>query len=87
MFLALVLGVDEDVIEIYYYENVELFYQNLIGIILEYDRHVSQSKRHDLVIEVAIVDLKGGLPFVTFSNSYLIIGISQVELGETPSLA
>ena len=38
MFLVLVLGIDEDIIEVYYHKNVELFYQNLVDIALESGR-------------------------------------------------
>ena len=86
MFFALVFGIDEDVIEVYYYENVEFFYQDLIDIALEYDQCVSQSKRHYLVLKMVVAGFESYLSFIAFPNFYLIVGIGQVELGKTSSL-
>ncbi len=44
VFFAFVLGVDEDVIEVYYYENVELLCQDLVDITLKCGRCIDQSK-------------------------------------------
>ena len=87
MLLALVLSVDEDVIKVYYHENVELLSQDLIDIALERGWCIGQSKRHDLVLKVAIAGLEGYCPFVSFPNPHLIVGISQIKLGESSSLA
>ncbi len=80
-----VLGVDKDVIEVHYDKNVKLFYQDLIDITLECGRCVSQSKGHHLVLEMAIAGPEGRLPFVSFPNPYSMVGIGQIELGETSS--
>ena len=82
MFFAFALSIDKDVIQVYYHKNVELFCQNLIDINLKYGWYVSQSKRHNLVLKVAIVGLESCLPFVFFSNSHLMVGISQIKLGK-----
>ena len=78
-------NVDEDVIKIYYYKNVEFFCQNLIDIALEYNWCIGQSKWHHLVLKMAIAGPKGRLLFIAFPDSYLIIGISQIKLGEMSS--
>ncbi len=83
MLFALVLSIDEDVIKIHYYEDVKLFGQNLIDITLKRGRYVGQSERHDLVLEMAVAGVEGRLPFVTFPDPHLMIGIGQIELGET----
>ncbi len=82
MFFALILGVDEDVIEVHYDKNIELLYQNLVDVALECDRCVSQSKRYYLVLEMAIASLEGRLLFVAFPDSHSMVNIGQVELGE-----
>ena len=87
MFLALVLGVDEHVIEVHYHENIELLCQNLGHIILERGRCIGQSKRYDLVLEVAIAGPESRLLFVAFSDLHSIVGIGQVKLGKIPSSA
>ena len=87
MFFALILDVDEDVIEVHYYKNVKLFCQNLVDITLERGRCVGQSIKYHLVLKMAIAGPKGRLLFVAFSDPHLIVGIGQVKLDEMPSLA
>ncbi len=82
---AFVLGVDEDIIEVYFDKNVELFCQDLVDITLKRGRRVGQSKRHDLIFEITIAGLEGRLPFVAFPDPYSMIGISQIELGGASS--
>ncbi len=67
---ALALGVDEDVIEIHYHENVELLCQDLVDVTLKRGRCVSQSKRHDLVLEMAVAGPEGRLPLIAFPDSH-----------------
>ncbi len=75
MLFALALSVDEDVIEIHYYKDVELLGQNLVDVILKCDRSVGQSKRHDLVVKMSVAGPEGRLPFVTFPNPHSMVGI------------
>ncbi len=82
---ALVLGLDEDVIEVHYHKNVKLLDQDLVDITLKHDRRVGQSKRHDLIFEMTIAGPEGHLSFITFPDSYLMVGIDQIELGEMSS--
>ncbi len=85
MLFALVLSVDKDVIEVHYYEDVELFCQDLVDVTLKRDWYVGQSKRHDLILEMTIVGPKCRLPFVSFPNPHLMVVIGQIQLGEMPS--
>ena len=75
MLFVFTLGVDKDVIKVHYHENVKFFCQDLVDIALEYNRYIDQSKRDHLELEMAIADLKSRLPFVSFTNPYLMIGI------------
>ncbi len=77
---AFVLGIDEDVIKVYYDKNVELLYQNLVDIVLECGRYVGQFKRHDLIFKVTIVGSEDHLPFIAFPDLHLMVDISQIEL-------
>ncbi len=79
---ALTFSIDEDVIEIHYHENVELLGQEFVDITLKCDRCVGQSKRHDLILEIAIAGPEGRFSFIAFPDPYSIIGIGQIELGE-----
>ncbi len=86
MFFAFTLGVDEDVIEVYYHKNVELFCHDLVDIALKRGRCVGQSKRHDLIFEMTITGPKSRLPFIIFPDLHSMVGIGQIKLGETSSL-
>ncbi len=83
---ALVLSVDEDVIEIHYHENVELLGQDLVDVSLKRSLCVGQSERYDLILEMAIAGPEGRLPFIAFLDPHSMVGIGQIELGETLSL-
>ncbi len=85
MLFALVLGVDEDVIEVHYYENVEFVCQDLVDITLKRDQRVGQFKRHDLIYNVTIAGPEGRLLFIVFPDLHSMVGIGQIELGETSS--
>ncbi len=82
---AFAFSIDENVIEVHYNKNVELFCQDLIDVTLKRDRYVGQSKRHELVHKVAIAGPESRLLFVAFLDPYLMVGIGQIELGEASS--
>ena len=85
MLFGFAFSIDEDVIEVHYYKNIEFFCQNLNNVALKHSRCIGQSKKHDQVFKVAIADLEDHLPFIVFPNSYLMVGISQIKLGKTSS--
>ncbi len=85
MLFALTLSVDEDVIEIHYYKDVELLDQDLVDVTLKHGRCIGQSERHDLVFEMAIADPEGRLPFVTFPDPHSMVGIGQIKLHKPSS--
>ncbi len=83
IFFALALGVDEDVIEVYYHKKIELLCQDLVDVTLKRGWCVGQSKRHDLIFEMAIAGPESRLPFIAFRDPHLMVGIGQIELSET----
>ncbi len=85
MLFALVFSVDEDVIEVDYHEDVELLCQDFVDVTLKRGRCIGQFERHDLVLKMTIVGLEGHLPFVSFFDPHSMVGIGQIELGETLS--
>ena len=85
MFSTLALSIDEDVIKVHYHKNIELLCQDLVDIILEYGQCIGQSKKHNLVLEMAIVGPESRLLFVSFSNLHLMISIGQIKLGKPSS--
>ncbi len=70
MLFAIAFNINEDVIKVHYLENVELLCQDLINIALECGRYVSQSKKHNLVLKVAIAGLENRLLFVAFLDPH-----------------
>ncbi len=54
MLFALTLGIDEDVIKVYYHKNVELLRHYFVDITLKDGWRIGQSKRHDLIFKVTI---------------------------------
>ncbi len=85
MFFAFAFSVDKNVIKIHYYSNVKLLCQDLIDIALEWGRGIDQSKKHYLILEMAIASPESCFLFVAFSDPHLMIDISQIKLGETSS--
>ena len=84
---ALILGVDEDIIQIHNDKNIELFREDLIDVALECCQSVGQSKRHYLIFEVAVSGPESSLPLISFANSHPVIGTGEVELGKPPCLS
>ena len=84
--LTFAFGVDEDVIEIHYHENVKLLCQDLVDIALKCGRCIGQSKKYYLVLEITVAGLEGHFPFIAFFDPHSMIGIGQVKLSETLSL-
>ena len=86
MFFTFPFDIDKDIIKVYYYENIKLLCQDLIDVALEYDWYIGQSKKHHLVLEIAIAAPKGRFPFIVFHDPHLIVGVSEIQLGKTLSL-
>ena len=86
MTFSLVPGIDENIIQIYNDKDIELFRKIFIDITLEYCQSISQSKKHYLIPKVTKSGLKSRFLLISFTNSYLVIGTSEVKLGKPPSL-
>ena len=87
MTTALIFSINKDVIQIYDDKDIELFCQDLIDVILEADRSVGSSERYYLVLKMTISGLKSYFPLITFFDSHLVIGTSQIQLGKPPYLS
>ncbi len=74
-------------VQVYNNKNIKLFYQDLVDISLKCGWCNSQSKKHYLVLEIAIAGFKSCFLILIFSNLYLIISIDEVKLDKTISLA
>ena len=82
MFFVFVFGINKDVIKVHYYKNIELPYQDFINIALEHDQCIGQSKKHYLVLKMALAALESHLLFITFPDPHSIVGVGKIELGK-----
>ena len=80
--LVNVFVINQDVIKVYNDRNIKVFYQGFVDIALEVSRVIKKTEKYHLVLEMAMPHLKSCFLFVTFSNSYLIICICQVQLSK-----
>ena len=85
MLLAFTFGIDKDIIKVYYHKNVKFLCQDLIDTALECGRCISQSKKHHLILKMAIATPKCCFLFIAFLDPHLIIKVGKIGLGETLS--
>ena len=78
MWLAEVLGIDQNVISIHHNKDIKLFSKDFVKKNLKTGQCIGKTKRYDLVLEVAISDTKSHFLLVIFSDFYLIIGNSEI---------
>ncbi|MFS7995869.1 hypothetical protein Hanom_Chr12g01123131 [Helianthus anomalus] len=78
--LLLTLRIDQDVVDEYYNELVQIRLAYSVHQIHEYCGCVCQPKRHDQKLIVPISSPKGCLRDILFSNSQLVISRSQINL-------
>ncbi len=82
MRLSWILSIDQDIVQVHYNKDIELFSKNLVDIALTIGGCIEKAERHYLVLKVAVSGAKGRLPFVTFLNLHSMIGTSQIQLGK-----
>lgn len=80
--LTWVFSGNEDVIQVYDNENVQLFGQNLVDLTLKTGRYIEKPKGHDLMLEIAVPGPEGGFPVIAFSNSHPVVGVGEVQLSK-----
>ena len=85
MLFIIAFDIDKDVIEVHYHKNVKFFCQDLVDIALERSQYVGQSKKHYLVLKMAIAGFESRFLFIVFPNPHLIIGICQIKLDKISS--
>ena len=80
--LTFIFGVDDNIIEVHYHKNVKILCQDLVDIVLKCSRYIGQSKKHHLVLEMAIAALEDRFLFIAFSDLHLMVGIGIIKLDE-----
>ena len=73
------VGVDEYVVEVHQYTNIEQVTEDVIHEALESGRCVGKSERHHTPFEGAVVSLESCLPFVTLSDLDQMVGGLEVN--------
>ena len=71
--------VDEYVIKVHQYTNIEQVTEDVIHEALESGRCVGESKRHYVPFEGAIVSPESHLPFIALSDSDQMVGMPEVD--------
>jgi hypothetical protein len=75
-----VVGVDEDVVEVYHDESVDKMAKHRVNVSLESGWAVGEAERHDEIFEEAVSCSKGGLPFVSFGYSDSMVSPAKIDL-------
>lgn len=52
--------------------------EDIVDEVLKDSRTITESERHDEVLKVSYVGLEDSFPFVSFSNTDKMMGISQI---------
>jgi hypothetical protein len=69
MFL-LVLGKNEDVVNVTNHKVIQVFTKNIIHQMLKDNMGIGEAKRHHHIFKMAIMGSKKNLPFITFPNMH-----------------
>ena len=64
LWLACFFNVHQDGVQIHNDKDIEVFGKDFIDIALKTGQNVGKSKRHDLVLEMAVSGTKSSFPFV-----------------------
>ena len=75
---AFAFDIDEDVIKVHYYKNIELFYQYFIDVALTHGQYIGQFERHYMILKMVIAALKNHFSFIAFFDPHSIISIGKI---------
>ena len=75
-------GEHQDVVEVDNNKGVQEISQHVVDQGLENSWGVRQPERHDEVLKVPQVSIKPRLPFIPLADTYQMVCVAQVELGE-----
>ena len=73
------VGVDEYVVKVHQYTNIEQVAKDVIHEALESSGCIGESKRHYVPFEGAIVSPESCLPFVTLLDLDQMVGVPEVD--------
>ena len=73
------VGVDEDVVEVHQYTNIEQVAKDVIHEVLESGGCIGKSKRHYAPFEGAVASLESCLLFVVLLDLDQMVGMPEVK--------
>ena len=85
--LLRIIGVYQDIIQVYYYGDVNHVGEDVVHEPLETCRGIGEPLRHHQPLERPVPGPESGLPFIAIGNADEVVGMSQVDLGIDPGLA
>ena len=77
-----VIGVDEDVVQVYEDANIGEVAENVVHEPLKGSWRIGESEGHYTPFKGAIASLECGFPFVTFADWDKMVGVLEVNVGE-----
>ena len=72
---------DQDIVQICHTEDIQIFAQDLIHLLLERGRSVCESERHGVVLVQPIPSSERCLPFGSGLDPEVVVGVSHIEFG------
>lgn len=78
MTLAWIFNRDKNVIQVDNDKNVELLGQDFINVILESSQYIKKTKKHDLVLEIAILSSQSRFLLITLFDFHPMIGAGKI---------
>ena len=84
--LLWIVGVYQDIIQVYYYRDVNHVSKDVVHEPLEPHQGIGEPLGHHQPLERPVPGPEGGLPFVAIGNADEVVGMSQVDLGTDPGL-
>ena len=85
--LLRIIGVYQDIIQVYYYGDVNHFSKDVVHEPLETRQGIGEPLGHHQPLERPVLGPEGGLPFVAIGDVDEVVGMSQVDLGVDLGLA
>ena len=85
--LLRIVGVYQDIIQVYYYGDVNHVGEDVVHEPLETCQGIGEPLGHHQPLERPVPGPEGGLPFVAIGDADEVVGMSQVDLGIDPGLA
>ena len=84
--LLWIVGVYQDIIQVYYYGDVNHVGEEVVHEPLETRQGIGEPLRHHQPLKRPVPGPESGLPFVAIGDADEVVGMSQVDLGIDPGL-